>query len=95
MLIGANLKKDPKILNAAYNDKAGINAAFNLNLLARINRELGGDFDLDRFAHVAFYNEAQGRVELLRFSEPRPARFMPKAVVLPGCIPPSTSVFVR
>ena len=64
MLIGADLKKDPKILNAAYNDKAGINAAFNLNLLARINRELGGDFDLDRFAHVAFYDEAQGRVEL-------------------------------
>jgi dimethylhistidine N-methyltransferase len=64
MLIGADLKKDPKILNAAYNDKAGINAAFNLNLLTRINRELGGDFDLDRFAHVAFYSEADGRVEL-------------------------------
>ena len=64
MLIGADLKKDPKILNAAYNDKAGINAAFNLNLLTRINRELGGDFDLDRFAHVAFYSEAEGRVEL-------------------------------
>jgi len=64
MLIGADLKKDPKILNAAYNDKAGINAAFNLNLLTRINRELGGDFDVDRFAHVAFYSEAEGRVEL-------------------------------
>lgn len=64
MLIGADLKKDAAILNRAYNDKAGMNAAFNLNLLARINRELGGDFDLDRFAHVAFYNEAQGRVEL-------------------------------
>jgi len=64
MLIGVDLKKDPKILNAAYNDKAGINAAFNLNLLTRINRELGGDFDIDRFAHVAFYNEAEGRVEL-------------------------------
>ena len=64
MLIGVDLKKDPKILDAAYNDKAGMNAAFNLNLLARINRELGGDFDVDRFAHVAFYNEAQGRVEL-------------------------------
>jgi dimethylhistidine N-methyltransferase len=64
MLIGADLKKDPKILNAAYNDKAGMNAAFNLNVLVRINRELGADFDLDRFAHVAFYNEAQGRVEL-------------------------------
>jgi L-histidine N-alpha-methyltransferase len=64
MLIGVDLKKDPKILDAAYNDKAGMNAAFNLNLLARINRELRGDFDVDRFAHVAFYNEAQGRVEL-------------------------------
>ena len=64
MLIGVDLKKDPKILNAAYNDKAGMNAAFNLNLLGRINRELGGNFDLDRFAHVAFYNESEGRVEL-------------------------------
>ena len=64
MLIGADLKKDPAILNAAYNDKAGINAVFNLNLLTRINRELGCDFDLDRFAHVAFYNEAEARVEL-------------------------------
>jgi len=64
MLIGADLKKDPKILNAAYNDKAGMNAAFNLNLLRRINRELGGDFDIDQFAHLAFYNEAEGRVEL-------------------------------
>ncbi len=52
MLIGVDLKKDPKILNAAYNDKAGINAAFNLNLLARINRELGGDFDIDQFAQA-------------------------------------------
>ena len=55
MLIGVDLKKDPKILNAAYNDAAGMNAAFNLNLLRRINRELSGDFDLERFAHVAFY----------------------------------------
>jgi dimethylhistidine N-methyltransferase len=64
MLIGVDLKKDPKVLNAAYNDSAGLNAAFNLNLLVRINRELGGDIDLDRFAHHAFYNEAEGRVEL-------------------------------
>jgi L-histidine Nalpha-methyltransferase len=64
MLIGADLKKDPEILDAAYNDRAGINAAFNLNLLERINRELGGDFDLDRFEHHAFYNSAAGRVEL-------------------------------
>ncbi len=64
MLIGADLKKDPAILNAAYNDRAGINAAFNLNLLERVNRELGGDIDIDRFAHLAFYNEEQGRMEL-------------------------------
>ena len=63
-ITGTVVKKDAKILNAAYNDKAGINAAFNLNLLTRINRELGGDFGLDRFAHVAFYSEAEGRVEL-------------------------------
>jgi dimethylhistidine N-methyltransferase len=64
MLIGVDLKKDPAILNRAYNDAAGLNAAFNLNLLVRINRELGGDVDLDRFAHHAFYNGATGRVEL-------------------------------
>jgi uncharacterized SAM-dependent methyltransferase len=64
MLIGADLKKDPEILDDAYNDKAGINAAFNLNLLARINRELGGDVDLTQFTHVAFFNDAVGRVEL-------------------------------
>jgi L-histidine N-alpha-methyltransferase len=64
MIVGADLKKDPAILNAAYNDAAGTNAAFNLNLLGRINRELGGDIDLDRFAHVATYNEVAGRVEL-------------------------------
>jgi dimethylhistidine N-methyltransferase len=64
MLIGVDLKKDRAVLDAAYNDAAGLNAAFNLNLLVRINRELGGDVDLDRFAHHAFYNEAEGRVEL-------------------------------
>lgn len=64
MLIGVDLKKDIGILNAAYNDAAGITEAFNLNLLVRINRELGGDFDLDKFAHVAFYNEPEGRIEM-------------------------------
>ena len=64
MLIGVDLKKDAKLLNSAYNDAAGLNAAFNLNLLERINRELGGDVDLDRFVHHAFYNEAEGRIEL-------------------------------
>lgn len=64
MLIGADLKKDAAILNAAYNDRAGINAAFNLNLLERINRELDGDIDVGRFEHLAFYNAAEGRMEL-------------------------------
>ena len=64
MLIGADLKKDPTILNAAYNDRAGMNAAFNLNLLERINRELDGDIDVDRFEHLAFYNAEEGRMEL-------------------------------
>jgi dimethylhistidine N-methyltransferase len=64
MLIGVDLKKDPAILEAAYNDRAGINAAFNLNLLERIDRELDGDIDVARFAHRAFYNEPKGRMEL-------------------------------
>jgi dimethylhistidine N-methyltransferase len=64
MLIGVDLKKDPALLDAAYNDSAGVTAAFNLNLLERMNRELDADFDLDRFAHLAFYNEAAGRIEI-------------------------------
>ena len=64
MLIGIDLKKDTDILEAAYNDRAGVTAAFNLNLLERTNRELDGDLDIDRFEHVAFYNEAEGRVEI-------------------------------
>jgi dimethylhistidine N-methyltransferase len=64
MLVGVDLKKDPALLHAAYNDAAGVTAAFNLNLLERINRELGADFDLDRFAHDAFYNKAEGRIEI-------------------------------
>ncbi len=64
MLIGVDLKKDPAILNQAYNDRAGLNAAFNLNLLTRINRELGGDLNVARFEHLAFYNEEIGRMEL-------------------------------
>ena len=64
MLIGVDLKKDPAILERAYNDRAGLNAAFNLNLLERINRELGGDIDIARFEHLAFYSEEEGRMEL-------------------------------
>jgi L-histidine Nalpha-methyltransferase len=64
MLIGADLKKDPRILDAAYNDRAGVTARFNLNLFERINRELDGNLDLDCFEHYAFYSEEMGRVEI-------------------------------
>ena len=64
LLLGADLKKDRRILEAAYNDALGVTAAFNLNVLARINRELGGNFDLRAFQHRAFYNEEIGRVEI-------------------------------
>ena len=64
MLVGVDLKKDANVLHAAYNDAKGVTAAFNLNLLRRINRELGGDFDLRRFAHYAFYNPGPGRIEM-------------------------------
>ena len=63
LLIGIDLKKDRKVLEAAYNDSEGVTAAFNKNLLCRINRELGANFDLDQFAHRAVYNAAAGRVE--------------------------------
>lgn len=64
MLIGIDLKKDPCVLHDAYNDGEGVTAAFNLNLLGRINRELGADFDLAQFQHYAFYNPRQGRIEM-------------------------------
>ena len=64
LLLGADLKKDPKVLEAAYNDALGVTSAFNLNVLARINRELGGNFELRAFKHHAFYNEQAGRIEI-------------------------------
>jgi dimethylhistidine N-methyltransferase len=63
-VIGADLTQDPRTLRAAYNDRQGITAEFNLNLLARINRELDGDFKLDRFAHEARWNSANSAVEM-------------------------------
>jgi dimethylhistidine N-methyltransferase len=69
LLVGADLKKDAKILEAAYDDPLGVTAAFNLNLLARINRELGADFDIKGFRHVARYDERAGRVEMYVESE--------------------------
>ncbi|MFO0881609.1 MAG: L-histidine N(alpha)-methyltransferase [Gemmataceae bacterium] len=68
LLIGVDLRKDRATLEAAYNDAAGVTAAFNLNLLVRINRELSGTFDLDRFRHRAVYHEAAGRIEMYLIS---------------------------
>jgi len=63
LLLGADLKKDAAILERAYNDPTGVTAAFNKNVLARINRDLGGHFDLDAFAHVSRYDAAHGSVD--------------------------------
>ena len=64
LLIGFDLKKEPARLHAAYNDAAGVTAAFNRNLLVRMNHELGADFRPDGFDHYAFYNPAEGRIEM-------------------------------
>lgn len=64
LLIGVDLKKDSAILEAAYNDSKGVTAAFNKNMLARLNRELDADFNLEQFGHQAFYNEEKGRIEM-------------------------------
>lgn len=64
MVIGVDLRKDVGVLIPAYDDAAGVTAAFNLNLLARINRELGGDFDLAAFAHEARWNERKSAIEM-------------------------------
>lgn len=64
MLIGVDLEKSDRVLHAAYNDAAGVTARFNLNLLARIDRELGGDFDLSSFTHRAIYNRERHRIEM-------------------------------
>ncbi len=63
LLLGADLKKSPAILEPAYDDALGVTAAFNLNLLVRINRELAADFDVKKFAHRAHYNAEYGRIE--------------------------------
>ena len=64
MLVGVDLQKDPAVLSAAYNDAQGVTAAFSLNLLERINRELDADFELGRFAHDARYNATAGCIEI-------------------------------
>jgi len=64
LLIGIDLEKDDRLLTAAYNDQAGVTARFNLNVLQRINRELGGDFDLGGFVHRAIFNRERHRIEM-------------------------------
>jgi dimethylhistidine N-methyltransferase len=74
LIVGADLKKDARRLHMAYNDSQGVTAAFNLNLLARINRELAGTFDLGAFRHEAVYNPREGRIEMyLRSTRPQTA----------------------
>jgi dimethylhistidine N-methyltransferase len=64
LLLGVDLVKDQRTLLAAYDDEAGVTAAFNLNLLARLNRELGANFDAEAFAHRAVWNPAESRIEM-------------------------------
>ena len=64
LLLGVDLVKPEPLLHAAYNDAAGVTAAFNRNLLIRLNRELGADFNLQSFAHVALWNPAESRIEM-------------------------------
>jgi dimethylhistidine N-methyltransferase len=71
LIIGVDLVKDVSVLNAAYDDAAGVTAKFNLNLLARINRELGANFDLASFSHEAFYNAERHRIEMHLASKKR------------------------
>jgi dimethylhistidine N-methyltransferase len=69
LLLGVDLQKDTAVLEAAYNDRRGVTAAFNRNLLVRINRELQANFDPDGFTHCAFYNQGQSRIEMHLVSE--------------------------
>ena len=69
LLIGVDLQKDRRIIEAAYNDSHGITAEFNLNLLVRANRELSADFDLNAWRHRALYNSSKGRIEMYLISE--------------------------
>jgi dimethylhistidine N-methyltransferase len=81
LLVGVDLVKDPTLLHAAYNDAAGVTAAFNKNLLARANRELDAGFDLDSFAHYAPYNPQAQRIEMYLVSLKRQSVCLPCGVV--------------
>jgi L-histidine Nalpha-methyltransferase len=82
LVVGADLRKDPERLVRAYDDREGVTAAFNLNLLERINRELGGDFDLAGFVHEARWNEGESRIEMhLRSVRDQAARVLGRRFV--------------
>ena len=80
-LLGADLEKDVAVLKAAYNDAAGVTAAFNLNVLHVLNRELGADFDVTAFRHRAFYDRAKHRIEMHLVAE------RPVTATIPGVGP--------
>jgi L-histidine N-alpha-methyltransferase len=76
--MGVDLKKDPAVLHAAYNDSQGVTAEFNRNILKVLNRELGSDFDVGEFEHQAVYRPEAGRVEMLLIAR------TPQRVTIPG-----------
>jgi len=77
LIVGVDLEKDERVLHDAYNDAAGVTGQFNLNVLARINRELGGNLDLDGFKHRAIYNRERHRIEMhLISSKPQTVRVL-------------------
>lgn len=69
LIVGADLRKSPELLIPAYNDAAGVTAAFNLNLLVRVNRELGANFDVSKFEHLATYTALTGRIDMYLVSK--------------------------
>ncbi len=78
-LIGLDLVKEKTILEKAYNDARGVTAQFNLNILTRINSELGGNFDTPKFAHHAMYNENKNRIEIYLRSLSNQTVIIPKS----------------
>ena len=78
LLLGADLRKDPRVLEAAYNDEQGVTAEFNRNILRVLNHDLDANFDLDAFEHRAFYDEERGRIEMHLVAR------APQSVVIPG-----------
>lgn len=93
-LLGVDLVKDPEVLEAAYNDRAGVTAEFTKNVFARMNRELGAGLDLDAIQHVAVYNAEWQRIEIsARFSRAQTVRLRPLGMDIP--VPAGAQVLVE